>query len=171
MGGSLLDRNRLEYRRFYGCCLVSIVLGLVLGLVPATVATHDDFVGCAVFTSPGQPTVYRGDDRKNHCSGGGGQDSMFGFGARDILNAGRGDDKTRGATGNDDLIDDAGDGDRDGACDGDGDDITDHRDGDGRDHLHVTQTPGVGARDAYICNCFAGDDADPHSDCPAGFPI
>lgn len=157
-------------RRLFNCCVASIFVGLTLGTISSSLATHDDFVGCNVVTDQTSPPTYHfGDERKNHCLARGGQDSMWGYGARDILGAGAGNDKARGANGNDDLNDTAGSGDRDRACDGAGDDTVDHFEdppnNDGNDHFHRTDQAGF---DTYIRNL--GDDP-PHNhsgDCPAG---
>lgn len=99
--------------------------------------------------------------------GGDGQDSMFGYGSRDILGGGRDRDKMRGAFGNDDLTDTVGDGDNDKACDGYGNDLIDFDDLDGDDHFHWTghDEPG-GSNDLYGRD--QGDTVDRHGDCPSG---
>lgn len=94
------------------------------------------------WASKSNPTIHEGTDAGNHCTGGGGSDSMYGYGGNDDLYGGGDRDKIRGATGSDFLSDSAGGNDNDSTCDGGGGDGVYLLDGDTRADGHFLANDG-----------------------------
>lgn len=140
-----------------------LVVAFVLLQFDSTFAGHLN--PCTV--SGSNPTIHEGDDTANHCTGGSGADSEYGYGADDQLNGGGDRDKLRGATGDDLLFDDLAGNDNDSTCDGNGFDVVDVDDGDIRDDAHFVE--GDGYNDPLDRD--AGDEANTYSgSCPIPSP-